>query len=290
MELILENIVKKYGDNLVLDRLSYSFTPGIYGLLGANGAGKTTLLTLLAGAAQPDEGNIFWNKLRIDHDLAGYYSNLGFLPQSFNYYSSFTGLEFLVYLAILKGVNQREAKKQGEKLLASVSLLDAKNKKIGSYSGGMKQRVGIAQALINDPKILILDEPTVGLDPQERVNFRNLISRLSNNRIIVLSTHIVSDVEDIADKILILKDGQFQEQGTPQELLATLFNKVWELTVTGNNRFESNNNYQVINSRITAKGTIKRIVSEKDPGFGAVQVEPRLEDIYLVHFNSGANK
>ncbi len=286
MDLILKKITKAYGKQTVLDDISHVFSNGIYGLLGANGAGKSTLLNIICGVIKPTSGNVYFDEKIIDSNLQFYYSNLGFLPQIFNYYPQFTGLEFLVYIGMLKGLSKKAAKDKGISLLSLVGLNNVEHKRINSYSGGMKQRLGIAQSLINDPKILILDEPTVGLDPEERVRFRNVISSLSNNKIIILSTHIVSDVEYIADEILILKDGKFKEKGTAENLLSTIKNSVWEFTQKGKTSIQSLSNFTLVNKKNTPEGIIFRVISNKKPNEQAKKVDPTLEDLYLYYFSN----
>lgn len=205
MELLLDRVTKQYSNKIAVDRISLSLKPGVIGLLGANGAGKTTLMRMICGILKPDSGTITFDGLDASEEL--YRDILGYLPQDFGYYPNFTGKEFLMYMAALKGLDKAAAKRKCEELLKIVNLEDAAGKKIKTYSGGMKQRLGIAQAVLNDPKILILDEPTAGLDPKERVRFRNLIAELGKDAIVILSTHIVSDVEHIADRILMMKDG-----------------------------------------------------------------------------------
>lgn len=286
MDLILKKITKAYGKQTVLDDISHIFSNGIYGLLGANGAGKSTLLNIICGVIKPTSGNVYFDEKIIDSNLQFYYSNLGFLPQIFNYYPQFTGLEFLVYIGMLKGLSKKAAKDKGISLLSLVGLNNVEHKRINSYSGGMKQRLGIAQSLINDPQILILDEPTVGLDPEERVRFRNVISSLSNNKIIILSTHIVSDVEYIADEILILKDGKFKEKGTAEHLLSTIKNSVWEFTQKGKTSIQSLSNFTLVNKKNTPEGIIFRVISNKKPNEQAKKVDPTLEDLYLYYFSN----
>lgn len=286
MDLILKKITKAYGKQTVLDDISHIFSNGIYGLLGANGAGKSTLLNIICGVIKPTSGNVYFDEKIIDSNLQFYYSNLGFLPQIFNYYPQFTGLEFLVYIGMLKGLSKKAAKDKGISLLSLVGLNNVEHKRINSYSGGMKQRLGIAQSLINDPQILILDEPTVGLDPEERVRFRNVISSLSNNKIIILSTHIVSDVEYIADEILILKDGKFKEKGTAENLLSTIKNSVWEFTQKGKTSIQSLSNFTLVNKKNTPEGIIFRVISNKKPNEQAKKVDPTLEDLYLYYFSN----
>ena len=216
MELVLERVSKQYGNKIAVDRISTVFRPGVIGLLGANGAGKTTLMRMICGILRPTGGTIsFKDGGTLDASEELYRDALGYLPQDFGYYPDFTGKDFLMYLAALKGLDKHTARRKCAELLRIVSLESAAGKKIKTYSGGMKQRLGIAQAVLNDPKILVLDEPTAGLDPKERVRFRNLIAELGKDSIVILSTHIVSDVEHIADRILMMKDGQFIYDGTP---------------------------------------------------------------------------
>ena len=211
MELIIDRVSKQYKNRIAVDRISAKLQPGVYGLLGANGAGKTTLMRMLTGILTPTSGTITFDG--IDVSTEDYRAVLGYLPQDFGYYPEFTAMDFLLYLAALKGIPKTRAKPRAKELLELVSLQDVARKKIKTFSGGMKQRLGIAQALLNDPKLLILDEPTAGLDPKERVRFRNLIQQLGKDSIVLLSTHIVSDIEHIADVILMMKDGQLIYQG-----------------------------------------------------------------------------
>ena len=215
MELVLDRVSKQYGNKIAVDRISAVFRPGVIGLLGANGAGKTTLMRMICGILRPTGGTIcFKDGSALDASEELYRDALGYLPQDFGYYPDFTGNDFLMYLAALKGLDKHTAGRKCAELLRVVSLESAAGKKIKTYSGGMKQRLGIAQAVLNNPKILVLDEPTAGLDPKERVRFRNLIAELGKDSIVILSTHIVSDVEHIADRILMMKDGQFIYDGT----------------------------------------------------------------------------
>ena len=206
MELVLDRVTKKYKETVAADNISFTLRPGVTGLLGANGAGKTTLMRMICGVLKPTEGSIALDGMAVSEEL--YRDALGYLPQDFGYYPAFTGRDFLMYIAALKGLDKPAAVRKTGELLASVNLEEAAGKKIRTYSGGMKQRLGIAQALLNDPKIIVLDEPTAGLDPKERVRFRNKIAELGKNSIVLLSTHIVSDVEQIADRILMMKDGK----------------------------------------------------------------------------------
>ena len=211
MELIIENLSKSYKDKKVVENISFILKPGVYGLLGANGAGKTTLMRMLCGILKADTGSVIFDGISVASEE--YRDVLGYLPQDFGYYPEFTGMEFLMYMASLKGLNKVSAKKKATELMDLVGLGDKGKKKIKTYSGGMKQRLGIAQALLNDPKVIILDEPTVGLDPRERVRFRNMIAELGKENIVLLSTHIVSDIEHIADVVLMMKEGKLIYRG-----------------------------------------------------------------------------
>lgn len=216
MELAIDRLTKQYKNKIAVDRVSFSFQEGIYGLLGANGAGKTTFMRMLCGILEPTGGEVAFDGIDVAEEE--YRAVLGYLPQDFGYYPGFTGFDFLLYMAALKGLGRGQAKKRAKELLQFVSLEDMAKKKIKTYSGGMKQRLGIAQALLNEPKILILDEPTAGLDPKERVRFRRLLEGLGKDTVVILSTHIVSDVDKIADVILLMKDGQLIFHGKREDI------------------------------------------------------------------------
>lgn len=216
MELCIDRLTKQYENKIAVDRVSLQLTNGVYGLLGANGAGKTTFMRMLCGILKPTSGTVTFDGMDVSSEE--YRAELGYLPQDFGYYPDFDGMDFLLYMASLKGLTKTEAKRKSKKLLELVSLSDVAKKKIATYSGGMKQRLGIAQALLNDPKIIILDEPTAGLDPKERVRFRNLIKELGTESIVLLSTHIVSDIEHIADTVLMMKAGQIVFNGSADEI------------------------------------------------------------------------
>ena len=211
MELTADRITKQYKNKIAVDRMSFILTAGVTGLLGANGAGKTTLMRLLCGILVPTSGTVTCDGM--DVDTEEYRDILGYLPQEFGYYPEFTGRDFLLYMSAVKGLQKHDALRKAEELIDLVGLSDVARKKVRTYSGGMKQRLGIAQALLNDPQILIMDEPTAGLDPQERIRFRDLIAEIGKNRIVLLSTHIVSDLEHIADKLMIMKEGRLIWEG-----------------------------------------------------------------------------
>lgn len=215
MELVIDRVSKQYENHIAVDRISLRLREGVYGLLGANGAGKTTLMRVICGILKPTSGSVYFDGIEVKEEE--YRAILGYLPQDFGYYPEFTGKDFLLYIAALKGMEKRVAKKKTEELLDLVALQTVAEKKIKSYSGGMKQRLGIAQALLNEPKLLILDEPTTGLDPGERVKFRNLLAELGKKSIILLSTHIISDLEDITDEVLLMKSGEIVYQGKWEE-------------------------------------------------------------------------
>ena len=216
MELVLDRVTKQYRNIIAADRITLKLGVGVTGLLGANGAGKTTLMRMICGILRPTSGTISFDGTDVSEEL--YRDALGYLPQNFGYYPSFSGRDFLLYIAVLKGLDKKSAQRKSAELLRSVNLEQAADRKIRTYSGGMKQRLGIAQALLNDPRIIVLDEPSAGLDPKERVRFRNMIAELGKESIVLLSTHIVSDVEHIAERILMMRDGQIIWDGRKEKL------------------------------------------------------------------------
>lgn len=289
MKLEIKHIQKSYAQTMVLNECSFTLTPGVYGLLGANGAGKSTLFKIICGLTKADSGNIYYNGNAISESQNKFNPILGFLPQKIAFYPEFTGLDFLLYIATLKGIDRQSAKEKCLALLTTVGLIDVQHKKIRKYSGGMQQRLGIAQAMLNDPEILILDEPTVGLDPKERVKFRNLISSFSDEKIVILSTHIVSDVEYIADEILILQKGGIQDSGTPPELVQKIAEQVWECSVPHDLVAKLLATYTISNQKHEKNNVILRIIAEKKPLENAVQVTPTLEDLYLYYFREAVH-
>ncbi len=283
MELTLDRVTKEFGNKIACDSISLVLQKGVYGLLGANGAGKTTLMRMMCGVLAPTSGTVTFNGIDVKQEE--YRDALGYLPQNFGYYPEFSALDFMLYLAALKGLPKARAMEKSKKLLELVSLEKESRKKIKTFSGGMKQRLGIAQSMLNDPKILILDEPTAGLDPKERVRFRNLISRLGAERIVLLSTHIVSDIEYIADTILIMKDGQLVHQGTREDIIQAIEGKVWECVVSQTEADILCEKYPVLNLRQEEKGVFLRLVCEEKPCEPAVNAQAVLEDLYLYYFS-----
>lgn len=281
MQLTIDRLTKQYKDKIAVDRISLELNKGVYGLLGANGAGKTTLMRMMSGVLKPTAGHISFNNFDVSQEE--YRELLGYLPQDFGYYPQFTGYQFLMYMSSIKGIPKKMAKSKTNALLEQVALTEVRNKKVREYSGGMKQRLGIAQALLNNPKILILDEPTVGLDPKERVKFRNMISRLGEDRLVLLSTHIVSDIENIANTILIMKDGQIIQKGQQNEIIKVMDNKVFECKVDDNMAQTLIEEYQVVNIRQVEGEKLIRLIAD-NPIDGAVTVPPTLEDLYLYYF------
>lgn len=288
MELQLQNLRKQYGTKCAVDHVSIHLKPGVYGLLGANGAGKTTLMRMICGVLKPTSGSIRLDGKTIQELGERYYTHLGYMPQDFGFYPDFTAREFMLYMAAVKGLDKKHAKARTEELLELVNLRDVADKKVRSYSGGMKQRLGIAQAELNDPDILILDEPTAGLDPKERVRFRNIISDFAKDKIVILSTHIVSDVSYIADTILMMKQGNILLQGPMETVTNSIQGKVWEVMVDERKAAQYSRNLHVVNLHHEGKLVRLRIVDDTAPAPDASIVEPGLEDLFLYHFSEDA--
>lgn len=284
MELTIERLSKQYKNKIAVDRVSAVMTNGIYGLLGANGAGKTTLMRMVCGILVPSGGEVKADGRDILSMGEAYRDKLGYLPQDFGYYPNFSAMEFMLYIASLKGLNGKYAERRSLELLEKTGLSDAAKQKIRTFSGGMRQRLGIAQALLNDPEILVLDEPTAGLDPKERVRFRNLIADMGKEKIILLSTHIVSDVEAIADRIILMKKGQFLLDGSVEELESHIAQKVWLYAGTKEEAEEIKERFIVSNIHHTGQGTEFRIISDEKPFEQASSVSGTLEDMYLYYF------
>lgn len=284
MELSLDRLTKHYGSKIAVDQVSAVLEPGVYGLLGANGAGKTTLMRMLCAILESTSGEVFFNGKDIVSMGADYRNVLGYLPQEFGYYPGYTAMEFLMYISALKGIPKKAARKRAGELLEETGLSHVADKKVKTFSGGMKQRLGIAQALLNNPDILILDEPTAGLDPKERVRFRNLLSDYAGDKIVILSTHIVSDIEAIADEVLLMKDGKFVLQGAVPELTRKVEGKVWDLTVSPAEAKKWRAKSTVANLRHEGRQMALRIISDHMPDETAVPCEAALEDLYLYYF------
>ncbi len=283
MLLEISNLKKTYGEKIAVNNFSAKLHEGVYGLLGANGAGKSTLMKILCCLINYDSGSIKFDGKSIKDMKEKYFEILGYLPQKFGYYPNFSGKKFLEYIAAVKGIHDRKAV---DDMLEYVSLTDVKNSKIKTYSGGMVQRLGIACALINNPKILILDEPTSGLDPKERVRFRNLISGLSKDKIILLSTHIVSDIEFVSDEIMIIKTGKLLQNGSIDSILERLEGAVWECVLPNSEIDDISRKYSVGSMRTVESGVLARIISEENIDIPqAKKAAPNLEDLYLFYFS-----
>lgn len=288
MELSFKNVSKNYGGIFAVDDITYTMETGVYGLLGVNGAGKTTLMKMLCTVTRPTAGEIRWNGEDIFRLEERYRDLLGYLPQDFGYYPNLSVSDYMMYIASIKGIRPAVARKRMKELLEMVGLSRYKNRKMKALSGGMARRVGIAQAMLNNPKILVLDEPTAGLDPSERIRFRNLISELSEDRLVLLSTHIVSDVEFIAEQILLMKDGKFFYTGTSEDLIASMEEEVWTCVVPRQDVNQYLQKYPVGNVKHVAGGAELRILSETPPAENAVLEEAALEDAFLLYFGEKA--
>ena len=288
MKLEIRGVGKQYSRSLwALRGLNLEVAPGVLGLLGPNGAGKSTLMRILATISRPTEGQVLWNGVDIGSQPDALRSTLGYLPQDFGVYPNLNAVEFLEYLAAVKGIPAAAARRRIDELLSLVNLTDSRKRPLGGFSGGMRQRVGIAQALLNDPKLLIVDEPTAGLDPEERVRFRNLLSELSGERIVILSTHIVSDVEATATGIAILSRGSLVAHAAPEALLADLEGRVWEWVLSSAELPAARQRFLISTVNRRSDGVHARVVSSAPPGPGAVRASPTLEDAYLSAVSGG---
>lgn len=291
MKLVIDKVSKRYrGGNWALKEFSLELEPGVLGLLGPNGAGKTTLMSILATITRATEGRVTWNGTDVASNPDGLRAVLGYLPQDFGIYPNLNAVEFLEYLAAVKGLDAATSRRRIDELLKLVNLADVRKRPLGGYSGGMKQRVGIAQALLNDPQLLIVDEPTAGLDPEERVRFRNLLSDLSGERIVILSTHIVSDVEATATDIALIAQGTLVTHASPEELLRQVEGKVWEWVLPSTELNAAKQKYLISNTVRRSDGVHARVLADAPPS-GAQPVTPNLEDAYLfclAHHRAGA--
>ncbi|WP_097027657.1 ABC transporter ATP-binding protein [Clostridium peptidivorans] len=286
-KLEIKNLTKSYERKKANNNITLTLENGVYGLLGPNGAGKTTLMKQITTLIKPTSGEIIYNGKNIYSIEDRYRGVIGYLPQEFGVYKNFSAKKFLQYVAALKGLDKREVDKKIDELLNLVGLYDVRNKAVGKFSGGMKRRVGIAQVLLNDPKIIILDEPTAGLDPQERTRFRNLLSEISKDKIIILSTHIISDIESIAKETIMIKNGEIIMKGSHREILSDMNGKVYRIRTNDENQLaEIQNKYKVVNLQRGIDFTELRIVSDKSiPYENAEVIEAKFEDVYMFYFD-----
>ena len=288
MKLTINNVSKKYSNKVLgLNKFSLELEPGILGLLGPNGAGKSTLMNILATITRPTEGQVLWNGVDIVKKPDELRRVLGYLPQSFGVYPNLSAQEFLEYMAAVKGLDSRSARHRIDELLQLVNLTEARKRPLGGYSGGMRQRVGIAQALLNDPQLLIVDEPTVGLDPEERVRFRDLIADLSGERIVILSTHIVSDVEATATRIVISNHGRKVADTSPENFLRMVDGKVWEWLIPSAELMHVKKQHLTSGALRRPDGVQLRVIADAAPAMDARRVTPTFEDAYLKLVSNG---
>lgn len=292
MELIIKNISKEFKDKVAVDKFNVTLNSGIYGLLGPNGSGKTTLMRMLADVSSPSSGDILVNGESKNKLGAKYRDLIGYVPQNIGFYKNFTAEKFLYYVASLKGVDKNIEKSKIDELLKFVNLDQDRKRKIGKFSGGMKQRLGIAQALLNDPKILILDEPTAGLDPNERIRFKNLISQLSKDKVVIFSTHIVSDIEFMANEILVMKEGKLVEKSSIEDILDTVRGKVYTLSISETDLEDVQNEFKIssmirTNNRINVRVVGESKINIKE--FKYIEEEPNLQDVFLYYFNESVS-
>lgn len=282
----LKNVTKTYKHKNANENINLTLESGVYGLLGPNGAGKSTLMKQMATITSPTSGKILYNNKDVVSLDEEYRAVVGYLPQDFDAYKNFKAKEFLMYMAALKGMDKKESKKRVDELLELVGLSQVSNKLVSKFSGGMKRRVGIAQALLNNPKILILDEPTAGLDPQERTRFRNLLSQIGKDTIVILSTHIISDIESVAKETIMIKDGKVLLQGTHKQILEDMNGKVYTVTTTDESVInEIQNKFKVVSINRGIDNTSVRFISETKPSYENMEAtNPRFEDVYMFYF------
>lgn len=293
MELAIKNVSKNYGKVQALSHISLKLEEGVYGLLGPNGAGKSTLIQIITGNLKPSEGNIYFNGKEIQKEDKNYKRILGYAPQSQGLYDMFTAEKFLEYIALLKEMKKAEISRQVAEILETVGLTEARDRKLGGFSGGMKQRILIGQALLGNPKILILDEPTAGLDPKERIRIRNFISRISKDKIVLIATHVVSDIETIAREIILLGKGNLMGQGTPENLCKNLAGNVWECTIHSEQYPMLEEKGMVSNVQEMPGGTIRVRFLSEEASISSLQADfidvrpvfPNIQDVYLNIFS-----
>ena len=281
------DVTKSYKHKNANENINLVLESGVYGLLGPNGAGKSTLMKQIVTVTSPTSGKILYNGKNIKNLDDEYRAIIGYLPQDFNAYKNFKAKEFLMYMAALKGMDKQTSKKRVDELLNLVGLSEVSNKLVSKFSGGMKRRVGIAQALLNNPKVLILDEPTAGLDPQERTRFRNLLSQIGRDTIVILSTHIISDIESVAKETIMIKDGKVLLQGTHGEILKEMEGKVYSLETNDEDLVsEIQGKYKVVSINRGIENISIRFISETKPNYENVKmIEPKFEDVYMFYFD-----
>jgi len=286
-KLEIRNLTKTYGRKKANDNITVTLQNGVYGLLGPNGSGKTTIMKQITTLIEPTKGEIIYNGDNIKTLDDKYRALIGYLPQEFGVYKNFSAKQFLQYVAALKGLSKKESRNKIDELLNLVGLYDVRNKVVGKFSGGMKRRVGIAQALLNDPKILVLDEPTAGLDPQERARFRNLLSQISKDKIILLSTHIISDIESIAKETIMIKNGAILMKGNHRDILSAMEGKVYSIKTNNEEEaVEIQNSYKTVNIQRGVDDIELRVISDNMPPYKTTQVvEPKFEDVYMFYFD-----
>lgn len=286
MKLTITSLTKQYGTFTALKDFTCEFTPGVYGLLGPNGAGKSTLMNIITDNLKPTSGSVQFDGRNTSEMGSEFRRMLGFMPQQQGLYPNFTLERFLYYMAALKGMNKSDARADIERLIGLVNLGEARNKRLGGFSGGMKQRALIAQAMLGDPKIIILDEPTAGLDPKERIRIRNLVAEIAFEKIVIIATHVVSDIEFIAKDVLLLKQGELIGKGKPFDLCRTIEGKVFEITASEDNLSEISDKYKVGNISKDEQNIYVRVISETEPReYVYTAVKPELEDLYLYNFD-----
>lgn len=283
MELKVENLSKSFGDVRALDDVSFICTPGIYGLLGPNGAGKSTLIHLLTDNLARDAGKILWNGADILKESQNFRAILGYMPQEQGYYADFPAGAFLMYMAHLKGLGRKQAKNRVDELLETFHIEKFRSRRVGNFSGGMKQRLLLAQALLNDPKLLILDEPTAGVDPQERINIRNYIGRIAADRVVLVATHIVPDVEAIAKEIILMQSGRIIEKDTPENLVRKIDGNVWTARVSEEQLAKMQDSCLISNIKRTGQGVVLKMITASPPEGAVLEKQSTLEDVYLYY-------
>jgi ABC-2 type transport system ATP-binding protein len=288
LQLEIKNISKSYGKKVVLKNINLTLGTGVYGLLGPNGAGKTTLISIIVNILKSDSGEVCFEGEPIKKLGSSYFKNIGYLPQYPNFYKNYTAQEFLEYIAVIKGIKGKKAKARIDELFEFVNLQEDRKKKVGAYSGGMRQRLGIAQALLNNPKLLILDEPTAGLDPKERIRFRNLISRVSENKTVILATHIVQDIESIAREVVLINNGRVICNDTPENLINTVSDKVWQFEVPHSKIEDCLAQHIISNVQFTNNGFSVKAVGDK-PNDSACPACATLEEVYLYYVSESGD-